>query len=185
MKRIDKEVEGVCIIEPRVFGDSRGYFMETWSTRNFEEIGLNVSFIQDNQSFTQKKGTIRGIHFQQNPMAQAKLVRVVTGAVMDYAVDLRKGSPTYRKWVCAELSADNKRQFYIPQGFGHAFITLTDDVTFVYRCDNHFSKECDRGIRYDDPSIGIDWGTDNVFLSEKDIKSPWLDDSDCNFVFQD
>ena len=185
MKRIDTKLDGVCIIEPKVFGDHRGYFMETWSVRNFEEIGITTAFVQDNQSYTQKKGTIRGIHFQQNPMAQAKLVRVLTGAVRDYAVDLRKNSPTYRQWVCAELSAENKRQFYLPRGFGHAFITLTDDVTFVYRCDNLYSAKDDRGIRYDDPTIGIDWGTDAPILSEKDGSSPWLDDSDCNFVYME
>ena len=181
MNRIDTKLDGVYIIEPKVFGDHRGYFMETWSVRNFEAIGINTQFVQDNQSFTQKKGTIRGIHYQQNPMAQTKLVRVLSGAVMDYAVDLRKNSPTYRMWVGVELSAENKRQFYIPKGFGHAFITLTDDVTFVYRCDNFYSAVHDRGIRYNDPTIGIDWGSDSPILSEKDINSPWLDDSDCNY----
>lgn len=183
MKKIETTLPGVYIIEPQVFGDHRGYFMETWSTQNFKEIGIETTFIQDNQSFTAKKGTLRGIHFQNDPMAQAKLVRVLTGAVMDYAVDLRKGSPTYRKWVGVELSAENKRQLFIPRGFGHAFLTLTDDVTFVYRCDNLYSAACDRGIRFDDPTIGIDWGVENPILSEKDTKSPWLDQSDCNFSY--
>lgn len=183
MNRIETKLEGVYIIEPKVFGDHRGYFMETWSVKNFEEIGIHTNFIQDNQSFTQKKGTIRGIHFQQDPMAQTKLVRVLTGAVMDVAVDLRKGSPTYRQWVAVELSAENKRQLYIPQGFGHGFVTLTDDVTFVYRCDNLYSAKDDRGIRYNDPTIGIDWGTENPILSEKDANAPLLADSDCNFVY--
>lgn len=183
MKKIETTLPGVYIIEPQVFGDHRGYFMETWSTRNFEDLGISTTFIQDNQSFTAKKGTLRGIHFQKDPMAQAKLVRVLTGAVMDYAVDLRKGSPTYRKWVGVELSAENKRQLYIPRGFGHAFLTLTDDVTFVYRCDNLYSASCDRGIRFDDPTIGIEWGVENPVLSEKDTKSPWLDQSDCNFTY--
>ena len=183
MKKIETSLPEVFIIEPKVFGDHRGYFMETWSTQNFKEIGIETIFIQDNQSFTAKKGTLRGIHYQQNPMSQTKLVRVLTGAVIDYAIDLRKGSPTYKKWVSVELSAENKRQLYIPRGFGHAFLTLTDDVTFVYRCDNLYSATCDRGIRYDDPEIGIDWGIDSPILSEKDQKSPWLKDCDCNFFF--
>lgn len=183
MKKIATALDGVYIIEPQVFGDHRGWFTETWSVRNFEELGINVNFVQDNQSYTAQKGTLRGIHYQQNPMAQAKLVRVVRGAVMDVAVDLRKGSPTYKKWVAVELSAENKRQFFIPRGFGHAFLTLTDDVEFVYKCDNLYSKECDRGIRFDDKSIGVDWGVDNPILSEKDLKSPFLEDSDCNFVY--
>lgn len=181
MKKIETTLPGVYIIEPQVFGDHRGYFMETWSTKNFEELGINVNFIQDNQSFTEKKGTLRGIHFQNQPYAQAKLVRVLTGAVMDYAVDLRKDSPTYCKWIGVELSADNKRQLYIPQGFGHAFLTLTDNVTFVYRCDNFYNVASDRGIRYDDPLLNINWGVDNPILSQKDANSPWLIDSDCNF----
>lgn len=185
MNKIETNLPGVYIIEPKVFGDHRGYFMETWSTQNFKEIGIETNFIQDNQSFTAKKGTLRGIHYQQNPMSQTKLVRVLTGAVIDYAVDLRKGSPTYKKWVGVELSADNKRQLYIPQGFGHAFLTLTDNVTFVYRCDNLYSAACDRGIRYDDPEIGIEWGIDSPILSDKDQKSPWLSESDCNYLFQE
>lgn len=174
-------IPGVCIIEPQVFGDHRGWFMETWSVKNMEELGIKAGFVQDNQSYTAARGTIRGIHYQQNPYAQAKLVRVVRGAVMDVAVDLRRGSPHYKKWVSVELSAENKKQFFIPQGFGHGFVTLTDDVEFVYKCDNLYNKECDRGILYNDPSIGIEWGVENPILSEKDMKSPLLSQSDCNF----
>ncbi len=186
MKRIDTKLDGVCIIEPQVFGDQRGYFMETWSTRNFEEIGLHYNFVQDNQSFSAQKGILRGIHFQNAPYAQAKLVRVTRGAVLDVAVDLRKGSPTYRQWVAVELSAENKRMLMIPRGFGHGFKTLTDNVEFCYKVDNLYSKECDRGIRYNDPSIGVDWGevAENL-LSQKDTTSPLLEDSDCNFVYCD
>ena len=186
MKKIETKLPGVYIIEPQVFGDQRGYFMETWSTRNFEEMGLNYNFVQDNQSFSSQKGILRGIHFQNAPMAQAKLVRVTRGAVLDVAVDLRKGSPTYRQWVSVELSAENKRMLMIPRGFGHGFKTLTDDVEFCYKVDNLYSRECDRGIRFNDPSIGVEWGeVVESLLSPKDTNSPLLDDSDCNFVYRE
>lgn len=181
MNVIETKLPGVCIIEPQVFGDHRGWFMESWSQKKMADKGLDVDFVQDNQSFTAKKGTLRGIHFQQYPMAQAKLVRVVRGAVMDVAVDLRKDSPTYKQWVSVELSAENKRQLFIPQGFGHAFLTLTDDVEFVYKCDNLYSRELERSIRYDDPEIGIEWGIDASVLSDKDVAAPFLKDSDCNY----
>ena len=183
MKRIDTKLEGVCIIEPVVHGDYRGYFMETYSTKTFEDIGITCRFVQDNQSFSAQKGILRGIHFQNAPMAQAKLVRVTKGAVLDVAVDLRKGSPTYKQWVAVELSAENKRMLFIPRGFGHGFVTLTEDVEFCYKVDNLYSKECDRGIRFNDPSIGVDWGINEPILSQKDTTSPMLDDSDCNFVY--
>ena len=185
MKKIETELPGVYIIEPQVFGDPRGYFMETWSTRNFEEMGLNYNFVQDNQSFSSQKGILRGIHFQKDPCCQAKLVRVNRGAVMDVAVDLRKGSPTYKKWVAVELSAENRRMLMIPRGFGHGFKTLTEDVEFIYKVDNLYSKECDRGIRFDDPAIGVDWGeVREDLLSPKDQNAPLLADSDCNFVYK-
>ena len=184
MNKIATKLEGVWIIEPQVFGDARGYFMETWSTRNFAEMGLEYDFVQDNQSFSAQKGILRGIHFQNAPMAQAKLVRVTRGAVMDVAVDLRKGSPTYRQWVAVELSAENKRMLMIPRGFGHGFKTLTDDVEFCYKVDNLYSKECDRGIRFNDPAIGVEWGeVREELLSAKDTGAPLLADSDCNFVY--
>jgi len=188
-KIIETKLPGVVILEPQVFGDSRGWFMESWSEKNMEEVGLNVRFVQDNQSFTAKKGTLRGIHYQQNPMAQAKLVRVVRGAVVDVAVDIRKGSPTYGQWTAVELSAENKRQFYLPQGFGHAFLTLTDDVEFFYKCDNLYSKECDRNIRWNDPQINVDWKalgleSPEPMLSEKDANAPLLKDCDCNYLFE-
>ena len=185
MKKIETAIPDVFVIEPQVFGDHRGYFMETWSTKNFEDIGLYYNFVQDNQSFTAQKGTLRGIHFQNDPMAQAKLVRVTKGAVIDVAVDLRKGSPTYKKWVAVELSAQNKRMLMIPRGFGHGFKTLTDDVEFCYKVDNLYSKECDRGIRFDDPTIGVEWGeVIEELLSAKDTMAPVLDDSDCNFIYK-
>ena len=184
MKRIDTSLPGVCIIEPQVFGDKRGYFMETYSKRAFHELGIDTVFVQDNQSFTARRGSLRGIHFQNAPYAQAKLVRVTRGAVMDVAVDLRRGSPTYCQWSAVELSAENKRMLYIPRGFGHGFKTLTDDVEFCYKVDSLYSRECDRGIRFDDPAIGVDWGeVRRELLSQKDTSSPLLCDSDCNFVY--
>lgn len=184
MKKIATKLPGVFIIEPQVFGDQRGYFMETWSTRDFEEMGLQYDFVQDNQSFSAKKGILRGIHFQNAPHAQAKLVRVTRGAVLDVAVDLRFGSPTYRQWIAVELSAENKRMLMIPRGFGHGFKTLTDNVEFCYKVDNLYNRECDRGIRFNDPAIGVDWGdVEEELLSPKDTTSPLLADSECNYVY--
>lgn len=181
MQIIETKIPEVKIIEPDVFGDHRGYFLETWSAAKYES--LNFEPVQDNESFTAKKGTLRGLHFQQTPKAQAKIVRVIQGAVLDVAVDLRKGSPTYLQWVAVELSAENKRQFFIPRGFAHGFLTLTDDVTFCYKVDNLYAKDCDRSVRFDDPQIGVDWGITDPILSQKDLDAPWLKDSDCNFVY--
>lgn len=184
MTKVETKIPGVYIIEPQVFGDHRGYFMETWSTQKFEALGLDYTFVQDNESFTAQKGTLRGIHFQNDPMSQAKLVRVVEGVVLDVAVDLRKGSPTYKQWVAVELSAENKKMLLIPRGFGHGFKTLTDNVKFCYKVDNLYSKECDRSIRFDDSEIGIGWGeVFEEFLSGKDLQAPKLSESDCNFVY--
>ncbi len=188
MKATETKIAGVVIIEPDCFGDNRGWFMETYSTEKYAQIGINNIFVQDNHSMSAKKGTLRGLHFQKDPMAQAKLVRCTKGAVLDVAVDIRKGSPTYCQWVSVELSAENKRQFFIPRGFAHGFLALTDDVEFEYKVDNLYSKECDRGIRYDDPEIGVDWesllnGLEPI-LSEKDINSPLLKDSDVNFIYE-
>lgn len=184
MERIDTKLDGVYIVVPDVFGDHRGYFMETYNKAAFKKLGISNDFVQDNQSYTAKKGTLRGIHFQNAPMAQAKVVRVTRGAVMDVAIDLRKGSPTYKQWVAVELSAENRRMLVIPRGFGHGFRTLTDAVEFCYKVDNLYSKECDRSIRFDDPSIGVDWGeVYDELLSAKDMNAPLLENSDCNFVF--
>lgn len=183
MKIIDTKLPDVKVLEPDVFGDHRGWFMETWSQKKLEDLGLHFTFVQDNQSYTAKKGTLRGIHFQNGEWSQAKLVRVVAGAVLDVAIDLRKGSPTYLQWVGVELSADNKRQLLIPRGFGHGFVTLTDDVEFVYKVDNDYNKESDRSIRFDDPQIGVNWGVVDPILSDKDKSAPFLKDSDCSFVY--
>jgi len=185
MKRIETKLPGVCILEPVVHGDHRGYFMETYSTKSLADLGIDTVFVQDNQSFTAQKGTLRGIHFQNAPMAQAKIVRVTKGAVLDVAVDLRKGSPTYKQWVSVELSSENKRMVFIPRGFGHGFVTLTDDVEFCYKVDNLYSRECDRGIRFNDPALGVDWGVLDPLLSAKDMSSPMLEDSDCNFIYSE
>ena len=181
MKIIDTKIPEVKIIEPDVFGDHRGYFSETWSEPKYTQLDFHP--VQDNESFTAKKGTLRGLHFQQDPMAQAKIVRVVQGSVIDVAVDIRKGSPTYLQWVSIELSAENKRQFFIPRGFAHGFLTLTDDVIFCYKVDNLYSKECDRSVRFDDPDIGVQWNISDPILSDKDLNAPWLKDSDCNFIY--
>lgn len=173
------KLAGCLVIEPQVFGDHRGWFYESYSKRKLPE--LDVDFVQDNHSFTQCKGTIRGIHFQNNPAAQGKLVRCVRGAVMDVAVDLRSSSPTYKQWIMVELSADNKKMLFLPRGFGHGFVTLTDGVEFLYKADDYYAPEYDRSVRWDDPEIGIPWGITNPILSEKDRKAPCLKDSDINF----
>lgn len=181
MKVTKTKLEGVVIVEPRVFGDHRGFFMESWSKKKFEEAGLFYDFVQDNHSSSTVKGTLRGIHFQRGDKAQAKLVRCARGAVLDVAVDLRPASPTYKQWVAVELSAENKKQLMIPRGFGHGFVTLTDDVEFLYKADNLYAPEADGGIRWNDPELAIDWGTDAPILSDKDAKAPFLKDAVTGF----
>ena len=176
MDFIPTKLDGVYIVEPKVFGDHRGFFMESWSKRAFEEAGLFYDFVQDNHSYSSVKGTLRGIHFQRGEYAQAKLVRCVRGAVLDVAVDLRPESPTYGQWTAVELSAENKRQFLIPRGFGHGFVTLTDEVEFLYKADNLYAPAYDGGILWNDPGLGIDWGVENPVLSAKDAALPlWKD----------
>ncbi len=181
MKLTKTKLDGVVIIEPDVFGDNRGFFMESWNKKKLEEAGLFYDFVQDNHSKSTVKGTLRGIHFQKGDKAQAKLVRCVKGAVLDVAVDLRKNSPTFKQWVSVELSAENKKQLLIPRGFGHGFVTLTDDVEFLYKADNYYVPEADAGIRWNDPDIGVEWGIKNPILSEKDKKNPFL--KDCKELF--
>ena len=183
MNRIDTALPGVCILEPVVRSDHRGYFMEIYNQQTLHALGIDNVFVQDNQSFSARKGVLRGIHFQNGPMAQAKLVRANRGAVLDVAVDLRKGSPTYCQWVAVELSEENRRMLFVPRGFGHGFVTLTENVEFCYKVDNLYSPEHDRGIRYNDPAIGVDWGVTDPILSQKDTTSPLLADSDCNFTY--
>lgn len=174
MNFIMTEIDGVYIVEPKVFGDNRGFFMESWSQRAFEEAGLRYDFVQDNHSRSAVKGTLRGIHFQKGDKAQAKLVRCARGAVLDVAVDLRSDSPTYKKWIAVELSAENYRQLLIPRGFGHGFVTLTDDVEFLYKADNYYAPEADGGIRWNDPEIGVEWAIEHPILSQKDQSNPFL-----------
>ena len=174
MKITKTKLDGVVIIEPDVFGDNRGFFMESWNKKKMEEAGLDYDFVQDNHSKSTVKGTLRGIHFQKGNKAQAKLVRCVKGAVLDVAVDLRKNSPTFKQWIGVELSEENKKQLLIPRGFGHGFVTLTDDVEFLYKADNYYAPEADAGIRWNDPEIGVEWGVINPILSEKDKKNPFF-----------
>ncbi len=181
MKFTQTELPGVYVVEPQVFGDHRGFFMESWSKRAFEEAGLFYDFVQDNHSSSVAKGTLRGIHFQRGDKAQAKLVRCIKGEVLDVAVDLRPSSAAYKKWVAVELSAENKRQLLIPRGFGHGFLTLTDDVEFLYKADNFYAPEADGGIRWDDPDLGVDWGVEAPILSEKDSRSSYLKDAVTGF----
>ena len=181
MNFIQTAIEGVLIVEPEVHGDSRGFFMESWSRREFEQAGLNYDFVQDNHSSSTQKGTLRGIHFQRGEWSQAKLVRCARGAVLDVAVDLRPESPTYKQWVAVELSAENKRQLLIPRRMGHGFVTLTGDVEFLYKADNFYAPEHEGGIRWDDPELNIDWGVENPVLSAKDRNSPLLQDTITDF----
>ncbi len=183
MKLIETAINGVYEIEPRVFGDNRGWFYESYSKEKFEKLGITADFVQDNRSFSAAKGTIRGLHCQTNPMAQAKLVTCLQGKILDVAVDIRKGSPTYMKWVAVELSGENKKMLYIPKGCLHGFLTLTENVEVSYKVDEFYSPENDRSICFCDATIGVEWGIENPVLSEKDKNAPLLKDSDVNFEF--
>jgi dTDP-4-dehydrorhamnose 3,5-epimerase len=174
MKVIPTKLKGCYIIELDIHGDDRGYFTETYNKQAFNDSNLSVDFVQDNQSFSNEKGTIRGIHLQNNPMAQTKLVYCSLGMVFDVAVDLRTNSPTYGEWVGVELSPVNHRQLFIPRGFGHAFQTLADNTVFQYKVDNFYSKEHEKGIIYNDCDIKIDWPLPNPILSVKDWNAPVL-----------
>jgi dTDP-4-dehydrorhamnose 3,5-epimerase len=180
---IKTDIEGVLIIEPKVFGDARGYFLESFNAMEFaEKTGLNINFVQDNESMS-SYGVMRGLHFQNPPYTQSKLVRCVKGAVLDVAVDIRKGSPTYGKHVAVELTEDNHRQFFVPRGFAHGFAVLSETAVFQYKCDNFYAPQADGGISILDDSLGIDWKipTDKVLLSEKDTKHALLKDFDSPF----
>ena len=173
--------KGLLVIENDVFGDHRGWFTESYSKRKYKDFGIDMDFVQDNQSYSAQQGTLRGIHFQTNPMAQTKLIRCTRGSITDTVVDLRKGSDTYKQWYSIELSAENQKQLLIPKGFGHAFLTNTPDVEVQYKVDEYYSKVHDRSILYNDPEIGIDWGVKSPILSEKDLNAPLLKNSDANF----
>lgn len=183
MKLTETKIPGLCIIEPDIHGDSRGWFYESYSKRSLEALGITTVFVQDNRSFSAEKGTLRGLHCQKDPMAQAKLLTCTRGEIFDVAVDVREGSPTYLQWVGVVLSAENKKQFYIPQGFLHGFVTRTDDVEVLYKTDNFYSPEDDRSICFSDPAIGVEWGIENPIISAKDAKAPLLADSDVHFIY--
>ncbi len=174
------DIEGLCIIEPAVHGDERGYFMETYSQRDMHEAGLDMVFVQDNQSMS-RKGVLRGLHFQKQ-YPQGKLVRVISGAVFDVAVDLRRGSKTFGQWYGVELTAENKKQFYIPEGFAHGFLVRSETAEFCYKVTDFYHPGDEGGLLWNDPDLGIEWGdTSDVLLSEKDKVHPCLKDLDFNF----
>ena len=185
MKLIPTSIPDVKLLEPRVFGDARGWFYESFNADALKDCGIDVQFVQDNRSFSAKKGTLRGLHFQKTPHAQSKLLSCTRGEILDVAVDLRKGSPTYLQHVAVRLSAENKRMLFLPKGFGHGFVTLTDDVEVFYKVDDYYHPESDRSIRFDDPQIAVPWGVDDPVLSEKDKNAPLLCNSDVDFVYGD
>ena len=182
MRITPQTIPDVFVIEPEVHGDHRGYFVETFRQDKFEAtVGYKVNFVQDNESKS-SKGVLRGLHFQLAPHAQSKLVRVIEGSVLDVAVDIRKGSPTFGQHVAVELSGDNKKQMFVPRGFAHGYIVLSDTATFAYKVDNYYSPECDRGLAFDDKELNIDWllPTESILLSDKDTKQPILAElADC------
>lgn len=184
MKVTSTFIPGLLVIEPVVYSDSRGYFYESYNKRVFQQIGVVCEFVQDNQSKSHR-GVLRGLHYQIEPYAQAKLVRVLSGSVLDVVVDIRRGSPTFGKWHAEILSATNKKQIFIPRGLAHGFLVLEDHTEFFYKCDNFYSKEHDRTIRFDDPALGIQWNfpAEQMILSEKDKNAPLLKDAEINFIF--
>lgn len=184
MPFIETEFKELMIFEPRVFADSRGYFFESFNKQSFTAAGINNEFVQDNESRSQR-GVLRGLHYQLNPMAQSKLIRVVEGEVLDVVVDIRVGSPTYGRSFSLLVSAENKKQLFIPRGFAHGFVVLSDTCIFQYKCDNYYSKESEGGIHFNDPQLNIDWGFDvnNAVVSDKDKVLPLFKDCKNNFVY--
>lgn len=179
MEIIATAIPDVKIVVPKVFGDARGYFFESWNAEKYVEAGIDCSWVQDNESKS-RFGVLRGLHYQAAPYTQAKLVRAIHGAVLDVAVDIRKGSPTFGKYVAVELSAENKYQLFVPRGFAHGFVVLSEEAVFAYKCDNKYMPSHERGIAFNDPVLGIDWrvGLDKYLLSEKDTKNPLLADAE-------
>ena len=184
MPFIETGINGLYIFEPNVFKDSRGYFFEAFNQNVYDKQGINIKFVQDNQSFS-ARGTIRGLHYQLPPHSQTKLVRVLSGAILDVAVDIRKGSPTYGKVFTIELSSENKKQLYIPSGFAHGFSVLSETAEVLYKCDKFYNKESEAGILYNDPSLGIDWMIEkgSELISEKDAKLPVFEEALNSFTF--
>lgn len=185
MAFIPTEIPGLLLVEPTVFGDSRGYFFESFNAQEYLQAGIPAAFVQDNQSFS-AYGVIRGLHFQRNPNAQTKLVRVLSGKILDVAVDIRRGSPTYGKVFSIELSAENKRQLYIPRGFAHGFSVLSETAEVLYKCDNFYHKASEGGIRFDDPALAIDWriAQGKELISAKDALLPGLQELEHDFIYQ-
>lgn len=183
MKIIQTELEGVFILEPIVHKDYRGFYIESYSARTLSKLGINDVFVQDNHFLSLKRGTIRGIHFQNNPKSQSKLLRCTKGSLLDIIVDLREGSPNYKKWISVLLSEENKLQIYIPRGFGHACISLEDNTEGEYKVDELYEPEYDRAIAWNDPELNIDWTIEDVIVSDKDKNAPLLKDSDVNFIY--
>ena len=182
MKFTDTPINDLFVIEPNTFGDSRGWFSETYNKSLFAKNNINIEFVQDNHSYSAQKGVLRGLHFQNNPYAQTKLVRCTKGKIWDVAVDLRKSSSTYLKWFGLELSSENHKMLLVPQGFAHGFVTLQDDTEVQYKVDNFYDKHSDRSIKFNDPQIGIGWPVLDVILSDKDLNAPLLKDSDVDFL---
>ena len=184
MKITQTELPGLLIIEPDVFRDERGYFCETYNQGKLSQLGFNQTFVQDNESMS-SKGVLRGIHFQKPPFAQAKLVRVIKGSVIDFAVDLRKGSPTFGKYKAVKLDAEKKNMLYLPEGFGHGFLSLEDNTVSSYKCSNVYNKESESGILWSDEDLAIDWQIENPILSDKDKILPKFKDFDSPFIFEE
>jgi len=184
MNLIKTEFPGLMIIEPKVFGDARGYFFESYNAKMMSDAGIQTVFRQDNQSFS-KYGVIRGLHFQLNPHSQTKLIRVLEGIIYDVTLDLRKGSPAFGKWFGLELSAENKRQLYIPQGFAHGFSVLSEQATIFYKCDNFYNPQSEGGVLYNDPALGIDWKVDaaKAIVSDRDKILPTFSQVETNFIY--
>lgn len=185
MQVVKTALVDVVVLKPDCFGDPRGWFMESWSKKKMEQAGLYYDFVQDNHSFSATKGTLRGLHYQKGDSCQAKLVRCSKGSVLDVAVDLRKGSPTYKKWVSVELSAENKQQLLIPRGFAHGFVTLTPDVEFLYKADNYYDHSAEGSILWNDPELNINWEVTTPILSKKDAAAPLLCESDADFMYKE
>lgn len=185
-KKMETEIEGVYILEPTVFEDCRGFFMESYNKKDFEEIGLYYDLVQDNHSLSIKAGILRGLHFQLNPKAQTKIVRCLSGAIYDVVVDIRKGSPTFGKWISFILTPDNKRQIVVPKGFAHGILTLVPNTEILYKVDEYYSPKHDRSIRWNDPDLNIKWPVSNPILSEKDANAPLLKDilDEINFEYK-
>ena len=186
MEIVKTELPGVVMLTPRRFGDARGFFSEVYNRNAYAALGIDVEFVQDNHSLSREVGVVRGLHFQSPPHAQAKLVRVGAGRVLDVAVDIRRGSPTYGRWVGVELSAEAGNQLYIPVGFLHGFAVLEPNSELLYKCSDFYAPDCDGAVRFDDPDIGIDWGIDPkaAILSDKDAKAPFLKDFVSPFVYE-